>query len=85
MHLASYIGLLDQGSQTLADSFRQVAQGHREEQTSSTSVSSWRPSVTATATRWLPWSRAMGKPRRASPSGCMPKGCRRRARAAWGC
>lgn len=31
MHLASYIGLLDQGSQTLADSFRQVAQGHREE------------------------------------------------------
>jgi len=31
MHLASYIGLIDQGEKTLAESFRQVARGHAEE------------------------------------------------------
>jgi len=31
VHLASYIGLLDVGEQTVADSFRQVARGHRDE------------------------------------------------------
>lgn len=31
MHLATYIGLLEQGERTLGDSFRQVAQGHGEE------------------------------------------------------
>ena len=31
MHLATYIGLLEEGERTLAESFRQVAQGHAEE------------------------------------------------------
>ena len=31
MHLATYIGLLDQGERTLGSSFRQVAHGHAEE------------------------------------------------------
>ena len=31
MHLATYIGLVDTGEQTLADSLRQVATGHAEE------------------------------------------------------
>lgn len=31
MHLATYVGLVDTGEQTLADSFRQVALGHGDE------------------------------------------------------
>ena len=31
MHLATYVGLVDGGEQTLAESFRQVALGHRQE------------------------------------------------------
>jgi hypothetical protein len=31
MHLATYIGLVDEGERTLAESFRQVAQGHAQE------------------------------------------------------
>ena len=31
MHLATYLGLVDQGEATLADSFRQVAGGHARE------------------------------------------------------
>ncbi|HET6626058.1 MAG TPA: hypothetical protein VFG63_06680 [Nocardioidaceae bacterium] len=31
MHLATYIGLLEQGERTLAESFRQVAHGHAAE------------------------------------------------------
>lgn len=31
MHLATYIGLLETGERTLADSFRQVAHGHAQE------------------------------------------------------
>lgn len=31
MHLATYIGLLEQGSRTLADSYREVARGHPDE------------------------------------------------------
>lgn len=31
MHLATYLGLLDEGEKTLAASFRQVAEGHAEE------------------------------------------------------
>lgn len=31
MHLPTYIGLLEQGERTLAESFRQVAQGHAAE------------------------------------------------------
>jgi hypothetical protein len=31
MHLASYLGLLEQGSRTLAESYRQVARGHADE------------------------------------------------------
>lgn len=31
MHLSTYIGLVDVGERTLADSFRQVADGHAEE------------------------------------------------------
>jgi hypothetical protein len=31
MHLATYIGLIDEGERTLAESFRQVAEGHAEE------------------------------------------------------
>jgi hypothetical protein len=31
MHLATYVGLVDEGERTLAESFRQVARGHRRE------------------------------------------------------
>lgn len=31
MHLATYIGLLDEGEKTLAESFRQVAGGHADD------------------------------------------------------
>ncbi len=31
MHLATYVGLLESGSRTLADSYRQVAEGHAAE------------------------------------------------------
>jgi hypothetical protein len=31
MHLATYVGLVDEGEKTLADSFRQVARGHAQE------------------------------------------------------
>ena len=31
MHLTTYIGLVDEGERTLAESFRQVARGHRQE------------------------------------------------------
>jgi hypothetical protein len=31
MHLATYLGLIEQGERTLAESYRQVAHGHREE------------------------------------------------------
>jgi rubrerythrin len=31
MHLATYLGLLDTGERTLADSYRQVAAGHADE------------------------------------------------------
>jgi hypothetical protein len=31
MHLATYVGLLESGCGTLADSYRQVAEGHAEE------------------------------------------------------
>lgn len=31
MHLATYVGLLERGEQTLAESLRQVAHGHAEE------------------------------------------------------
>ena len=31
MHLATYLGLLESGSQTLAASYRQVADGHRDD------------------------------------------------------
>lgn len=31
MHLATYIGLLDEGEKTLAESFRQVAEGHADD------------------------------------------------------
>lgn len=85
MYLASYIGLLDQGPHTLADSFRQVAQGHREEadvfhicEQLATQCDRHREALAPVVARY-------GEARRASPSGCMPKGCRRRARATWGC
>ena len=31
MHLATYIGLVDEGERTLAESFRQVAEGHAQD------------------------------------------------------
>lgn len=31
MHLATYLGLIEQGERTLASSYRQVAEGHAEE------------------------------------------------------
>jgi hypothetical protein len=31
MHLSTYVGLVDEGEQTLARSFREVAQGHAQE------------------------------------------------------
>src|SRR3954454_5566212 len=31
MHLSTYVGLVDEGEQTLAESFRQVAKGHAQE------------------------------------------------------
>ena len=52
MHLSSYLGLLETGCATLAQSYRQVAEGHAGEADVSGSASNSRLSAINTRSSW---------------------------------
>ena len=74
MHLATYVGLVDEGESTLAESFRQVAAGHAQEPMSCTSASGSRCSATATASSSPRSSRDTARTASRNPSGSTPQG-----------
>ncbi|AIR96143.1 hypothetical protein [Streptomyces glaucescens] len=75
MHLATYVGLQHAASRTLADAFRQVAEGHAEEPDVHSLCHALAGMSDAHVERLAPVADRYGEQREESPSGCTPTGC----------